>query len=255
MKIFPSVKTLVALSLLGGSLATGAASAATCVTGSSGETPWQRMFDNLTLGGPSSVNTLTDCIDDSSDSSWAISGSGLSGLTLIIELAGNASTNSFGVYDTANMDNKVELFDGAASAGNQVVMTILADGSVITNVAVDSGVNFTGNNFGFYLDTASNGTFYSDTPLNLDTTDHMLAYRGTGDVVQLPGLAAGTWTPNEFVLAWEDVSGSRGADFDFNDFVVMVESVEPTVVPVPASIWLFSSALLGLVGVARRKKS
>ena len=28
-----------------------------------------------------------------------------------------------------------------------------------------------------------------------------------------------------------------------------------TVVPVPAAVWLFGSGLLGLVGVARRKKS
>jgi hypothetical protein len=31
-------------------------------------------------------------------------------------------------------------------------------------------------------------------------------------------------------------------------------TVDPTVIPVPAAVWLFGSGLLGLVGVARRKK-
>ena len=32
-------------------------------------------------------------------------------------------------------------------------------------------------------------------------------------------------------------------------------TVEGTVVPVPAAVWLFSSGLIGLIGIARRKKS
>ena len=31
--------------------------------------------------------------------------------------------------------------------------------------------------------------------------------------------------------------------------------VRPTVVPVPAAVWLFGSGLIGLIGVARRKKA
>jgi hypothetical protein len=30
--------------------------------------------------------------------------------------------------------------------------------------------------------------------------------------------------------------------------------VNPTAIPVPAAIWLFGSGLLGLVGIARRKR-
>ena len=32
-------------------------------------------------------------------------------------------------------------------------------------------------------------------------------------------------------------------------------SLSPTVVPIPAAVWLFGSGLIGLIGVARRKKS
>ncbi|MDT8283315.1 MAG: VPLPA-CTERM sorting domain-containing protein [Gammaproteobacteria bacterium] len=31
-------------------------------------------------------------------------------------------------------------------------------------------------------------------------------------------------------------------------------SITPSAVPVPAAVWLFGSGLLGLVGVARRRK-
>ena len=109
-----------------------------------------------------------------------------------------------------------------------------------------------GNSFGYYLGDAAGPVFYSDTSLNGDTSDHMLAYQGTGDTIQLPNIAPGTWTANEYALAWEDVL-FPGADGDYNDMVLMVESVEP--VPVPAAVWLFGSGLIGLVGIARRKKA
>ena len=40
-----------------------------------------------------------------------------------------------------------------------------------------------------------------------------------------------------------------------NDDVAFITYVDPTVVPIPPAIWLFGSGLLGLVGVARRKKA
>ena len=248
------VKKLAVLSLLGGSLVSGAASAATCVTGGSGEASLQEIFDGFTVGpvaGSSSIDTLTDCVPDSLDSIWSITASGGSVATMIIELAGNKNSNTFGVYDTADSSNRVELFNGAAAEGSQVVLSIKLDGSVFVNFG-DTSFNFAGNSFGYYLGTANNGTFFSNTSLNGDNmSDHMLAYQGIDvDTIQLADLAAGLWTSNEFVLAWEDVTASK-ADFDFNDMVLMVESVQP--VPVPAAVWLFGSGLLGLVGIARRK--
>ncbi len=247
MRKLSKIKKLTALCILGSGLATGSASAVTCgVNGAS----LQGILDGITTVGASSVDVTTDCLADATDSNWSITGSGLSGTTMIIELAGQAGTNKFGVYDTSNSSNSVQLFDGSAGAGTQVVMSIKLDGSVFLNVVSDTGVNFAGNNFGYYLETI-NGTFFSNTSLNTDNTDHLLAYQGTGDTVSIGGNAAGPWTPNEHVLAWEDLPG--GGDLDYNDMVLMVESVVPTVVPVPAAVWLFGTGLLGLVGVARRR--
>jgi len=51
-------------------------------------------------------------------------------------------------------------------------------------------------------------------------------------------------------LAWEDLPGA--GDRGFNDIVVEV-SLAP--IPIPAAAWLFGSGLLGMVGIARRKKT
>jgi hypothetical protein len=168
---------------------------------------------------------------------------------MVIELAGNATFNSFGVYDRAAPNLRVQIFDGAAVAGHQASLAIDLGGSVFVDHA-DTTVDFAGNAFGFYLD-GPGGLFLSDTSLNADGADHMWAYQGEGDSVQIASWAAGLWTPNEYVLAFEDLaSGAPGYDGDFQDFVVMVESVVP--VPVPGAV-LLGFLGLGYAGMRLRK--
>ena len=166
--------------------------------------------------------------------------------------------NKFGIYDKADPSKTIQVFAGLAGAGDQAIISIKADGSVFVNFA-DTGVNFAGNSFGFYLDSSvfANGGFWrSDTALNSDALDHMAAYQGKGtDTLQLPGLAPGTWMPNEFVLAFEDLDASV-SDRDFKDFVVMVESIKP--VPVPdrgSTLVLLGLTLLGVAGVTRKMRA
>ena len=213
----------------------------------------QSVLDNITVvPANSSLNASTDFIAEGSDDYWAITGSGGSVETVVIELGAFAGLNKFGIYDAANSANKVQVFAGVASAGDQAVVSIAADGSVFVNF-VDTGINFAGNNFGFYLDStaggAGGGVFYSDTSLNSDSFDHLYAYAGNdSDVIQLPGKAPGVWTDSEYLLAWEDIVG--GGDQDFDDFVVMVESITP-VPDAGTSIALLGLALTGLAGVSR----
>ena len=212
--------------------------------------PLQNVLNNITVGGPSSVNVATDMIDDAQDSVWHITDSGGSVSSMIIEIAGFAGTNTFGVY---NHGQYAQLFGGADSAGNQVTLSIAADGSVYINHA-DTGVDFNSKNFGYYLDSsavgAAGGLWHSDTALNADGDDHMMAYQGTGtDSIILPTWGEVEWTTGGHILAFEDLNADMSSDHEHTDFVVMVESVA---VPVPGAILL---GLLGLsaVGIKLRK--
>ena len=219
----------------------------------------QGVLDGITINpvGDSSIDVTTDYLDDVNDSTWDINGTGASVTTMVIELTGFIDSNSFGVY---NNSQYVELFAGADEAGDQVYLAIQADGSVFKNL-VDTGIKFLGGTFGYYIDSSADsrgrgGLFHSDTALNADGADHMLAYQGVGDRVQIDPWAAGGWDTNEYILAFEDMSFPGTEQYpnqgDFADLVVMVESVTP--VPEPTTLILFGSGLLGLCAYARKRR-
>lgn len=234
------------LSILG-TLAMVGASYGTTINGTS----LQTILNDITVGGASSVDVQADQIE--MDQYWRLTGSGTSAATMVIEIAGNSTLNSFGIYDAGNVANKIVLFEGGATSGHKATVSIWSNNHVVvsdvTNL-VYRQADFTGSTFGYFLQ-GPGGTFYSDNTLNYNGADKMVSFAGTGDLVQLSGNNPGTWTPNEYILAWEDLGA--GADNDFNDMVVMVESVEP--IPEPTTMGLMGLGLLGLGLMARRKKA
>ena len=181
--------------------------------------PLQGILNDITVDGDSSVNIEEDQIQN--DGIWQHIAAG-SIYTLIGEYSGYAEINSFGIYD--GNQNRVELFSGANSAGDQALLIIKEDGSVYVNFH-DSGVDFSGETFGFYLDSGAGETFYSESSLN-NGDDHMLSFQGKGDQIQLPGYTPSIFSENEYVIAFEDMGLEEG-DHDFTDAVIMIESLEP----------------------------
>ena len=80
----------------------------------------------------------------------------------------------------------------------------------------------------------------------------MYAYQGNdSDFLQIGTTAAGLFTDNEYIFAWEDLA-FPGADKDFTDFVVIAESVNP--IPEPSMLALLGLGLLGFAGGRRLNK-
>ena len=213
-------------------------------------TALQNVFDDLATDGDNDVKAATDYISDANDSFWNITASGGSVATLIIELAGYAQGNIFGVYQGSTY---VQIFAGSDSQGAQKTLSLMVDGTVKIN-GVDTGLDFAGPTFGYYLDStagADGGLWHSDSNKNNDGNyDHMYAYQGVNEEIQIPGYFPGVWSPNEYILAWEDLKASV-TDADFTDFVVMVESVKP--IPEPGTLILLGTALAGCAIVGRKR--
>ena len=68
----------------------------------------------------------------------------------------------------------------------------------------------------------------------------------------LSDVSAGVWAGT--LVSAGNIGSAWGASFDGTQYSELY-NVTITAVPVPAAVWLFGSGLLGLVGVARRKKS
>ena len=76
----------------------------------------------------------------------------------------------------------------------------------------------------------------------------------TGSVLQDAG--ANMWTGT--LVSAGNIGSAWGSSFDgtqYSELFNVTIKGEASVIPVPAAVWLFGSGLLGLVGVARRKKA
>ncbi len=248
-----SFRTPALLGFLALAAAPAAFSTPVNVSAASGEATLEDIFGNLVVSGDA-PDVLAD--QYAHDEQWQHANSGNASATMIIELAGFRNRNIFGIYDTANPASYVALFDGADGSGARAGISRSFDGASYTYTVGDldtymlMGQMVTASpTFGFFLLTPQNNMFYSEAARNADGADHMVAYQGSGQTIDLPTVGQLPWNENGFVLAWEDLSASSW-DYDYNDMVLMVESV--TGVPEPGSLMLLATGLAAF-GFSRRR--
>ncbi len=197
---------------------------------------------------------------------WSVASTGVSENKFLFELAGNAAVNTFGIFDPGNPANMLQLFGGNATTGWSTSLHVFGDGhykatyfdAAANVVGQADGYLSTANLFGYYLGVPG-GAFFSDASLNEANgtypggAPHMAAYAGDGSTSLTLGSFTGLFASGEFLLAWEDrIDG----DWDYNDMVVLVESVHS--VPEPAALGMFGlgALLIGaFVGLRRREQA
>lgn len=191
----------------------------------------------------SAMATAAGFLEDGKDAYWR----GNLSATIVAESAGYEWENSFGIYDALDPYNKVELFGGAATAGDEMSIAFgsFSDGVTTGNLlitgsayAFDRIASISSTTFGFYL-LNHEGIFYSDTALNNDGFDHM-AFYGLGQ---------------EYQVNLEDLYG--GGDRDYNDMIISLASITPASeipeVPEPGTLVLIGAGFMGLAVLRKRR--
>ena len=175
-----------------------------------------------------SINVLTDQEDTQV---WTKTTSNTTTYTIMFQGSVNAPLHQLSMYNaSAAVPPQYFLMSGAVGTlgfstatfqpGNVLVVNRFDSNGNFLSSTVYAGVDPTG--FGFALN-GPNGQYYTQDARNPGGLAQALAYRGTG-------ANAGTWW-----LCWEESNRAAGADDDFDDEVILMESVNPT--PVSKTSW------------------
>jgi hypothetical protein len=175
-----------------------------------------------------SINVLTD---QQATQSWSHTVSGTTTYTVQFQSSPNAAIQQFGLYNaSAIIPPLFFLLSGSVGPLGYTTATFKPGNILVVN-RFDALANFLStttfggvdpNNFGFYLSVPA-GTVFTQDARNPGGLARAISFMGTG-------ANAGTWW-----LCWDEPLQGAPGDQDFDDLVVLMESVNPT--PVSKTSW------------------
>lgn len=222
-----------------------------------GETNLDDVFDGLglTAAGYDVVSSQDN------HAYWTHSAVGSTSSYLFSDVSFGGVGDSLGVY-SATSGEMIEVF-GDTLGTDATTLSFKADGSVqsfSSTGSITSAITF-GDVFGFYI-TMGGNTYYSDPSMNpsydVDGTsyqDYMLMYQGDGTTVtnDYNGISGGLFGIDDWLIAMEALTHGAGLPKDFDDAVILVESIFPA--PAPATLALLGIGLVGLGATLRKRTS
>ena len=155
------------------------------------------------------------------------------------------------------------------------VITAQVNAALVYWEPTDGDVNFVyssveGYDFGVFdvddFDTSQSNALMLFTGAGADTVEIQASGANFSATSTVTGNNITLFDDDQFVLAitdgidwfeplsWFEISpGSNIYEITFSNGLVTSIDAVPTLVPVPAAVWLFGSGLIGLIGIARRK--
>src|SRR5262245_829510 len=180
------------------------------------------------IGVGETINVNTD---QDATQTWTHTSSGTTTYTIEFQSSPNAAIQQFGLYNAgAVIPPLFFLMSGSVGPlgfstatfkpGNIVVVNRFDALANFLSTTTFGGVDQT--NFGFYLST-QNGTVFTQDSRNPGGLARAITFAGTG-----PNF--GQWW-----LCWDEPQAAAPGDQDFDDLVILMESVSPT--PVSKTSW------------------
>ena len=214
---------------------------------------------------PSGSAALTDAGFEAPDASAAD----------IAGCAGNAWDCFNSNFITSNLRNNIPpgtFYNPGAHGGVQMLKQFGSDAGYLQSISANGGdtvdasvhaINWSGDlwsNLGLlqlaYFDASNNELGRLETFAASDTSQAYQLTPKTGadpsewTLMELSGIAPAGTTRAQILLLHIDIGGGGALFWDDASL-----TATPAVVPVPAAAWLFGSGLIGLIGIARRRKS
>jgi len=187
-----------------------------------------------------------------------IAGDGIMGVIGVTKTGDSLSVNSFSQDSFLNTSGGTFYLDALGAGTSGMAGTIDATGNMTFDptgrMGMAAGFASTLGQSAWNLDNASDGGgtgLYDVLGTGTDSNRKKGLTPGftlTGSILQDAGV--GTWTGT---LVTAGNIGTQWGSFDLTQYAE-VWNVEIQAVPVPAAAWLFGSGLVGLAGVARRRK-